>query len=351
MIEDAVIQRTLDAALRTGGEFAEVFVEDKRSRRRRCSTTARSRSSTAAATAAPGIRVVVGETTGFAHTADLSETGLRSAPPTRQRRRPGAVAGVPRPSPCDVEDRPRPNEVTIPPEDVAKAHQGRAARPRPTRRPERRATSITQVIGPLRRQPAPHPRRQQRRPARRRRSGPHAVLGVVRRHRRHRHADRPRDRSAAPIGFELFDEVDVRGPGPHAPPTGPSPSSRPARRPVGAMPVVDRQGRRRCAVPRGLRSRPRGRPRGQERLGLRRSRGRAGRQPSWSPSSTTAPWPASGAAFAIDDEGTPGPAQRADRGRRAHRLHVGLPAGPQGRSRRARATVAARATSTCRWSA
>ncbi len=42
-------------------------------------------------------------------------------------------------------------------------------------------------------------------------------------------------------------------------------------------------------------------------------------------------------------------AQRADRGRRAHRLHVGLPPGPQGGSARCRATAAARATSTCRW--
>ena len=34
--------------------------------------------------------------------------------------------------------------------------------------------------------------------------------------------------------------------------------------------------------------------------------------------------------FAVDDEGRPGPAQRADRGRRPDRLPVGLPAGPQG---------------------
>ena len=31
MLDDATIQRTLATALRTGGDFAEVFVEDKRS--------------------------------------------------------------------------------------------------------------------------------------------------------------------------------------------------------------------------------------------------------------------------------------------------------------------------------
>ena len=41
-------------------------------------------------------------------------------------------------------------------------------------------------------------------------------------------------------------------------------------------------------------------------------------------------------------------AQRADRGRRAHRLHVGPRAGPQGRPRAAAATAGARPTSTCR---
>ncbi|HUS61204.1 MAG TPA: TldD/PmbA family protein [Acidimicrobiales bacterium] len=78
MIEEPVIQRVLGAALRTGGEFAEVFVEDKRSSNAFLDdgkveelTSGRDRGA--------GIRVVVGETTGFAHTADLSESGLRAA--------------------------------------------------------------------------------------------------------------------------------------------------------------------------------------------------------------------------------------------------------------------------------
>ena len=78
MIDESVIQRTLGAALRTGGDFAEVFVEDRRStgavlddRRVEDLSSGRDRGA--------GIRVVSGDTTGFAHTADLSEAGLRQA--------------------------------------------------------------------------------------------------------------------------------------------------------------------------------------------------------------------------------------------------------------------------------
>ena len=78
MIEEAVVSRVLGAALQTGGDFAEVFAEDKRNSSARLDDgkieelgSGRSRGA--------GIRVVVGETTGFAHTADLSEPGLMAA--------------------------------------------------------------------------------------------------------------------------------------------------------------------------------------------------------------------------------------------------------------------------------
>ena len=38
MLDEGVIQRVLGTALRTGGEFAEVFVEDRRSSSARVST-------------------------------------------------------------------------------------------------------------------------------------------------------------------------------------------------------------------------------------------------------------------------------------------------------------------------
>ena len=78
MLEEAVIQRTLGAALRTGGDFAEVFVEDKRSSSAMFDD-GRVEELSSGRDRGAGIRVVVGDTTGFAHTAALSEDGLRSA--------------------------------------------------------------------------------------------------------------------------------------------------------------------------------------------------------------------------------------------------------------------------------
>jgi len=78
VLDHSVVGRVLDVAMRTGGDFAEVFVEDARTSSARLDdgkveevTSGRSRGA--------GIRVVVGETTGFAHTADLSEGGLAAA--------------------------------------------------------------------------------------------------------------------------------------------------------------------------------------------------------------------------------------------------------------------------------
>ncbi|HEY8543641.1 MAG TPA: TldD/PmbA family protein [Acidimicrobiales bacterium] len=78
MLEESVIQRTLGAALRTGGEFAEVFVEDKRSSSAMFDD-GRVEELSSGHDRGAGIRVVVGDTTGFAHTADLTEDGLRTA--------------------------------------------------------------------------------------------------------------------------------------------------------------------------------------------------------------------------------------------------------------------------------
>ena len=78
LVEAEVLQRVLDEALSRGGEFAEVFVEDRTpssamlaQRRVEALSSGRARGA--------GIRVVVGETTGFAHTADLSQRGLLAA--------------------------------------------------------------------------------------------------------------------------------------------------------------------------------------------------------------------------------------------------------------------------------
>ena len=77
MIETPVLEQVLAEALPQGGEFAEVFVEDR-------STSGelddgRVEELSSGRERGAGIRVVVGETTGYAHTADLSEAGLLPA--------------------------------------------------------------------------------------------------------------------------------------------------------------------------------------------------------------------------------------------------------------------------------
>lgn len=118
MLDHELVNQTLSVALSTGGEFAEVFVEDKRS------TSAllddgRVEELTSGRDRGAGIRVVVGGTTGFAHTADLSEAGLfkaaRSAAAAArgggQTDRAVVVAAI---------DVPHDAPVRVAPEDVAK---------------------------------------------------------------------------------------------------------------------------------------------------------------------------------------------------------------------------------------
>jgi len=78
LIGHDVLERVLTAALARGGDMAEIFAEDRQStgavlddHRVEELSSGRERGA--------GIRVVVGETTGFAHTADLSEPGLLAA--------------------------------------------------------------------------------------------------------------------------------------------------------------------------------------------------------------------------------------------------------------------------------
>ena len=78
VVEPDLLERVLGAAMRTGGEFAEVFIEDKRSTMAGLDD-GRIEQVTSGRDRGAGIRVIKGDTTGFAHTADLSEAGLRAA--------------------------------------------------------------------------------------------------------------------------------------------------------------------------------------------------------------------------------------------------------------------------------
>lgn len=78
MIEQSLVLETLSEALKTGGEFAEVFVEDRQS-----STAVlddgKVEELVSGRTRGAGVRVVVGDTTGFAHTSNLTAEGLTRA--------------------------------------------------------------------------------------------------------------------------------------------------------------------------------------------------------------------------------------------------------------------------------
>ena len=118
MLDAHLVNRTLAVAMRTGADFAELFAEDRRSSsavlddgRVEEVVTGRDRGA--------GIRVVSGETTGFAHTADLTSEGLAAAA--------GAAAaaarkggGGTRTVPVGALETSTRLEVRIPPEEVSK---------------------------------------------------------------------------------------------------------------------------------------------------------------------------------------------------------------------------------------
>ena len=317
-------------------------------RRRPASTTARSRRSPPVATAAPASGSSAGETTGYAHTADLSEAGLLAAAEAasaaaraggggRQGRRPQPAATV------------RPvNAGGAVPGDGRQGRQGRAAAARRPggaggrRRRSCRSRPATATAASASSSPT--------------RDGLLAEDDQVRTlfrisavaQRRRRHADRlrvprPHDRLRA------VRPLRRRGAGPRGPPQRALTklNARPA--PSGTLPVVIKARQRRRALPRGVRPRPRGRPRRQGRVGVPRPGRRAGGRHRSSRSSTTARWRGEWGAIGIDDEG------------HAAQRNVLIQDGvltdymwdflrvAQGGPRRSRATAAGRATSTCRW--
>jgi TldD protein len=118
MLQTDVLRSTLEAALRHGGDFAEVFVEDRRSSSARFDD-GRAEELVSGRERGAGIRVVRGDTTGFAHTADLSPEGLRAAAEAaagaaRSERGGAQVAELRRQA--DVQ----PKEITVLPESVEK---------------------------------------------------------------------------------------------------------------------------------------------------------------------------------------------------------------------------------------
>ena len=78
LVAPDVIARVLAKGRSTGADFAEVYIEDKRSTSAGLDDN-KVEQVTSGRDRGAGIRVVAGDTTGFAHTADLSEKGLLAA--------------------------------------------------------------------------------------------------------------------------------------------------------------------------------------------------------------------------------------------------------------------------------
>lgn len=93
MIEQTVLERVLGRALRDGGDFAEVFGEDRTSSSARLDD-GRIEELTSGRETGAGIRVVTGDSTGFAHTTDLTEGGLLEAAAVASAAARGGTGGV-----------------------------------------------------------------------------------------------------------------------------------------------------------------------------------------------------------------------------------------------------------------
>ena len=119
MLEESTIQRVLAAAASRGADFAEIFAEEKRSSSALLDD-GRIEELTSGRDRGAGIRVVVGESTGFAHTSDLSEAGLIAAAETAASAARGSGTGT---TIVDLDrvNAQRPNLVRIMPGDVPKA--------------------------------------------------------------------------------------------------------------------------------------------------------------------------------------------------------------------------------------
>ncbi len=121
MIGAEILERTLGTALAGGGDFAEVFAEDRRSTSARLDdgkveelVSGRERGA--------GVRVVRGETTGYAHTVDLSESGLAEAAKAAAAAARGTEGGTRVVALERRESRPT-HEVLVLPETVAKSRK------------------------------------------------------------------------------------------------------------------------------------------------------------------------------------------------------------------------------------
>ncbi len=120
MIDHDIVERVLSSATRTGADFAELYAEDKRSTsasfddgRVEQVNTGRDRGA--------GIRVISGDTTGYAYTADLSEPGLLAAAAAAAAAARGGGGGGARIISLTGDGRPTRPSVALAPDGISKA--------------------------------------------------------------------------------------------------------------------------------------------------------------------------------------------------------------------------------------
>ena len=317
-------------------------------RPRRCWTSGESKQLGSGHDRGAGIRVVVGETTGFAHTADLSESGLRDAARAAAasrataaaacaRWRSGRCVGNPsrRATSCPATSRRRRrSNCCIDADDAARSEGSSITQVQVALGDSTRRFMVANSDGLF---AGDHQVRTRFNVSciatgdTGMQTGYRPIAGT----RRLRAAQRRRGRRGGARGAarQAITKLDAR----------PAPS--------GDLPVVLAERLGRHLVSRGLRPRPRGRRDPEAGLGLRRAR-----------SASCVASPLGHARRRRHGGGRvglprhrrrrpPRRAQRSYRERRADRLHVGLSSLAQGGSPRRRATVAVRATSTCRWCA
>ncbi len=118
MIDHDILAGTLEVALHAGGDFAEVFGEDRSSSTARLDD-GRVEELVSGRERGAGVRVVRGESTGYAHTSDLSARSLRAAAAAAAVAARGDSGGT-RVVTLEPRHAPRPHDVVVLPHEVNK---------------------------------------------------------------------------------------------------------------------------------------------------------------------------------------------------------------------------------------
>ncbi len=122
IISQDLATKTIAKAFEKGGEFAEIFGEE-RSTVSGFFEDGKVEEFSSGSAKGVGIRVISGNSTGFAHTSDLSEQGLfaaaQAAAQASKNSNPSSINEIA----LTPKQHPRPNEVTIDPDSVSKSQK------------------------------------------------------------------------------------------------------------------------------------------------------------------------------------------------------------------------------------